>query len=156
VILERLMRSSGRRWLGKGFWALTDQALFALSNFGLNIMLARWLTAAEYGAWSLAFSALLLVGAFHTALFAEPMLVFGPSRYRHCTRAYIAALVRGHWVAMVPIGGAFAGLGFLAIFTGRPELGSTTIAFALAGPCVLFQWLTRRACYTQLRPDLAA
>jgi hypothetical protein len=38
MILERLTRSSGFRWLEKGFWALSDQALFALSNFGLNVI----------------------------------------------------------------------------------------------------------------------
>ena len=78
MILERLTRSSSFRWLEKGFWALSDQALFALSNFGLNVMLERWLSPPEYGARSLAFSTCLLVGAFHTALFAEPMLVFAP------------------------------------------------------------------------------
>ena len=145
-----------RRWLGKGFWALTDQTLFALSNFALNILLARWLTAVEYGAWSLAFSTFLLIGGLHTALFVEPMLVFAPSRYRNRVSAYLGVLIQWHWRLMVPFSAAFLVLGLGTSYAGSAVVGRTTAAFALAGPCVLFQWLMRRACYTQLRPDLAA
>ena len=38
--------------------ALADQALFAGSNFILNIVLARWLSPNDYGAFGVAFSML--------------------------------------------------------------------------------------------------
>jgi len=41
-------------WTGKGGLAVVDQALFAGSNFLLSILLARWLTPAEYGAFAVA------------------------------------------------------------------------------------------------------
>lgn len=156
MISERLSRTSASRWLGKGVWALTDQTLFAVSNFGLNILLARWLSSVEYAAWSLAFSAFLLVGALHTALFVEPMLVFAPSRYKDRLITYVGVLIQGHWSVMVPVSGIFLTLGIGTAYAGQAVVGRTILAFALAGPCILFQWLMRRACYTQLRPDLAA
>jgi hypothetical protein len=72
----------GRTWLSKGLWAVTDQGLFALTNFGASILLARWLPQREFGAYAVAFSVLLLMGVVHTALLTEPMLVFGTSLSR--------------------------------------------------------------------------
>ena len=53
--------------IGRGAWAVTDQGLYALSNALLNILLARWLAPAEYGAFAVAYSALLLIGVFHAS-----------------------------------------------------------------------------------------
>ena len=43
-------------WVAKGFWAIIDQGLFALSSFLLNFMLARWLIPQEYRAFTGVFS----------------------------------------------------------------------------------------------------
>ena len=64
-------------WGTKGSLAILDQGLFAWAHFLLSILLARWLTPTEYGAFALAYSIFLLFGAFHTALLTEPMMVFG-------------------------------------------------------------------------------
>ena len=63
------MTPSGRKrllwiveWLSKGSWAVLDQALYALSQFLVNLLLARWLTPAEYGVYALLYSVLLLRG----------------------------------------------------------------------------------------------
>ena len=61
-------------WVTKGGLAILDQALFAGANFLVNIFLARWLTPTEYGAFALAYSIFLLLGAFHTAILTEPMM----------------------------------------------------------------------------------
>src|SRR5690606_25728151 len=82
--------------LGKGFWAVMDQGLFAFSNFLVNILLARWLAPESYGAFSIAFSLFLVLGTFHTALLTEPMLVFGASKYRYSFAEYLRVLLRGH------------------------------------------------------------
>ena len=67
-------------WLGRGAWAVSDQGLFAVSSALLNILLARWLTPSAYGAFAVAYSVSLFMGAFHTALLTEPMLVFGSGK----------------------------------------------------------------------------
>ena len=64
-----------RRGLGTGAFAVLDQALFAGSSFSINILLARWLPPVQYGAFALAFFLFLLLGALHTAVLTEPMLV---------------------------------------------------------------------------------
>lgn len=144
------------RWLGKGFWAITDQGLFAISNFGLNVLLARWLTPTEYGAFSVAYTIFLLIGTVHTALLTEPMLVFGPGRYRSRLSAYLSALLRGHWLFGALTGVLFAAAGAVSWRLTNSPMTPALFGLALAAPFILFQWLMRRACYVDLQPRLAA
>jgi O-antigen/teichoic acid export membrane protein len=144
------------RWLKKGFWAIMDQGLFAGSNFILNILLARWLTPDEYGAFGMAFAVFLLIGSLHSATLVEPMLVFGSGKYKDRLPEYLGALVYGH-VGFGALGGLallVAGLGF--VLWGSAALGASLLALAVAGPFILLLWLMRRACYALLEPRLAA
>ena len=132
-----------------------DQGLFATSNFALNIMLARWLTPQEYGAFGIAFAIFLFVGNIHTATLTEPMLVFGPGKYKGRLSEYMGALLYGH------VG--FAALGTLALLLaclglalwGQGSLATVLLALAFAEPFILLLWLMRRACYARLEPHLA-
>jgi O-antigen/teichoic acid export membrane protein len=145
-----------KRWLKKGFWAGMDQGLFAASNFAVNVLLARWLTPYEYGAFGLAFAIFLLVGRLHQAALLEPMLVFGPGRYKDRLSEYLGALVYGHF--------AFAALGSLALLAASLvfalwsswALCSVMLALALTEPFILFLWFMRRACYARLEPRMSA
>lgn len=143
------------RWFGKGFWAIMDQGLFAVSNFVLNVMLARWLTPADYGAFAVAYTIFLLLGTFHTALITEPMLVFGSGKYKDRFTSYLNVLLRGHWAFTAIIGVLFTltGLGFW--YFDSP-LTPVIFALAITSPFILFQWLMRKACYVNLQPQLAA
>ena len=60
-------KGSWGSWLGCGMWAIIDQGLFALVSVLLNLLLASWLAPAEYGAFAVAYSVFLLLGAVHTA-----------------------------------------------------------------------------------------
>lgn len=143
-------------WLRRGSWALADQVLFALSNFVLNIALARLLTPEDYGTFTIGYTIFLFVGTIYTSLVVEPLLVFGAGTYRDELRAYVRTLVRFHWrstgVASVAL--LLAGVGVRLY--GHPGLGATLIALAAANPCILLQWLMRRACYVRFEPRLAA
>ncbi len=149
--------STARRWLPRSAWAVADQVLFAAANFLLQVLLARLLSPAEYGAFVLSFSALLLLGTAHTALLTEPMLVLGSGRYSRHTPAYLGRVTQGH--LLVTLGLTIsAGTGLLlARWAGLPprtvEVG---LAALVAAPFVLYLWLMRRACYVQARPALAA
>ena len=133
-----------------------DQGLFAMSNFALNILLARWLAPQEYGAFGAAFAIYLFVGNLHQATLIEPMLVFGPGRYRERLPQYLGALVYGHvgFAALASLALLVGGLGF-ALY-GMHSLSTALVALALAGPFILLLWLMRRACYARLEPRLAA
>jgi capsular polysaccharide biosynthesis protein/O-antigen/teichoic acid export membrane protein len=149
-------RRTGRRWLTKGFWAVMDQGLFAMSNFVLNVLLARWLSPSDYGAFSVAFAVFLLIASLHTATLCEPMLVFGSGKYKSRLPEYLGILVYGNM--------GFAALGSLALLLaslclalwGSSSLSGVLLALALVGPFVLLLWLMRRACYVRLDPRLAA
>ena len=149
-------RHDWQRWLGRGVWAVTDQGLFAVSSALLNVLLARWLVPAEYGAFAVAYTLFLLIGAVHTAFFTEPMLVFGSDKYAKLWSGYMRVLLRGHWMLTC------AGSMFLLIasavcwFNGAGLIAQATCGLAVAAPFTLLLWLMRRASYARLQPQLAA
>jgi len=143
-------------WTTKGSLAIADQGLFAGSNFLLNVLLARWLAPADYGAFALAYSVFLLFGVFHTAILTEPMLVFGPGKYRERFPEYLGILLRGHFALMLPGAALLAAAAFLLGWLYSPAVERAFLALALAGPFVLLLWLLRRAFYVRLNPGWSA
>lgn len=83
----------GRRALGRGAAAIIDQALFALSNFTVNLGLARVLSETDYGAVAVAFTALYLVVTVLNALFLEPMQVLASGRFAEDARGYMRTML---------------------------------------------------------------
>jgi O-antigen/teichoic acid export membrane protein len=144
------------RWGSQGFWAISDQGLFAVSNLLVNVMLARWLRPAEYGAFATAYTVLLLVSGAHAALIIEPMMVFGPHRYRAGFSHYLQVLQRYHWRLMVPvtIGLVAVALGFTV--SSQRLLGQAIAGLIVTAPFYLLSLLARRASYVVSNPRLAA
>jgi O-antigen/teichoic acid export membrane protein len=139
-------------WVGKGILAVLDQGLFASTNFIVNILLARWLSPAEYGAFALAFSVLLLVGFLHTACLTEPMMVFGPGKYSLQVERYVELLFWGHFALMLPVALLLAASGIIIASLHFAQVGHTLIGAGIACPLILLLWLVRRAFYVTLRP----
>jgi O-antigen/teichoic acid export membrane protein len=140
-----------RRRVGVGAFALLDQVLFAGSSFSINILLARWLPPVQYGAFALAFFVFLLLGALHTAVLTEPMLVFGASVYRGRVRAYLGRHVGLHALVSVVSAAALA-VGALVVHLAGSTAWPSLFALAVAAPFVLLLWLLRRAFYIELTP----
>lgn len=149
-------RGVARRWAGRGFWAVMDQGSFAVSNFGLNVLLARLLLPTDYGAFSVAYTIFLLLGTIHTATLTEPMLVYGPRKYRDRLAAYFSVLLRGHWLFGALVAALFGAVGFTLLISSHSPITLDILGLAAASPFILFQWLMRRACYVELQPRLAA
>lgn len=143
-------------WRGTGIWAIIDQGIFAVSNFLLSLLLARWLNPQEYGAFAVAFTIFLLLGNVHAGLLIEPMLVFGKGKYQHCQKGYLEILQYGHWIFAAAGSLLFMASGSAVWYGGMELLAMSLWGFALAGPFILFLWLMRRFCYVQLKPELAA
>jgi len=119
-------------WLQKGSWSVLDQGLFAMSNFAVNVLLARWLTPEAYGAFTVAFIIFLLGGAVHGGLFTEPMLVFGAGRFQHRVPSYLRVLLAGH-VRFVIVMGLILGISAAAFYAGgEVELAAALGAMAVA------------------------
>lgn len=144
------------RWAVSGLWALLDQGLFALANFAVNILLARWLTPEDYGGFTVAYAVFLLLGTVHTALVAEPMVVFGAGQYRERLPAYLALLMRGHWLLTAVASVALAVLAAGLLMAGHHPVGISLLALAAVNPFILQLWLVRRSCYVRGTPHLAA
>lgn len=151
ILLSRLLRIAT-----KGFWAVTDQGLFAISNFVLNILLARWLYPQDYGAFAATFAVFLFLGTLHTGVLTEPMVVFGSGRYKNRLSEYLGTLLGGH-LGFAVLSGLLLLLASLGLgLAGLSSLSMMLLALALAGPFILLLWLMRRACYIRLEPHLAA
>lgn len=143
-------------WGTKGSLALTDQALFAGAQFALNILLARWLAPAEYGAFAVAYAVYLLATSAHSALIVEPMIVFGSGRYFEKRRSYFGIALRGHWLLTVS-GGLLlflAGATFARFYS--QSVAEALCALGIVLPLTLLAELTRRAFYIEMQPGRAA
>ncbi len=146
-----------RVWIGRGALALTDQALFSGAGFLLSLLLGRWLTPAQYGAYALAFAVFLFASSFHNSLILEPMGVIGPASYKHNLPAYIAKLVKLH--GYIALGLAFlmmVAAGGVYIYSRNTTLAAALCGASIAIPCVLLSWLLRQSAYLDHRPALAA
>lgn len=142
-------------WIRRGTWAIADQGLFAMANVLLNVMLARWLRPADYGAFAVGYSVFLFIGAVHTGFITEPLLVFGAGKYATRLRSYLGALVGGHW-ALTAIGSLLLGsAGLVARFKGHDQLAQAFFGLAVATPFSLLMWLARRAAYLRFQSRLA-
>lgn len=142
-------------WLKKGSLAVIDQGLFSGANFIVNILLARWLTPEEYGAFAVAMSVFYLLAGFHTAVLTEPMMVFGAGKYRESFRKYLGMLLWGHWGLSALITLVLGVAAFMMSRLGSAALVQALTGLALASPFLLLLWLTRRAPYVEMRPQWA-
>lgn len=143
-------------WTGYGAFAVIDQALFAGAHFSLNILLARWMDPAMYGAFASAYSLFVLLVTVHHALFVEPMLVFGPGRFEGVFGSYVYRLIGLHSAVA-----AVFGLAVLATFVWwRVSQNAVTsgafLGVSLAGGFILVMTTLRRALFATLRPVWAA
>ena len=143
-------------WIGKGSLAVVDQGLFASSNFLLNILLARWLAPADYGAFAMAYSIFLLLLVLHSALLTTPMLVFAPGKYSGRLSEYLGILLRCHFVFAVAGSALLVVAAFVLGRVYSVVLERALLALAIAAPFILLLWLLRRMFYARLDPQWAA
>jgi O-antigen/teichoic acid export membrane protein len=142
-------------WFKRGSWAIADQGLFATANALLNVMLARWLSPAQYGAFAVGYAVFLFIGAIHTGLLTEPLLVFGAGKYATGLRTYFRALVNGHWILTISGSLLLFVAACVARFNGYYELGQAFFGLAATTPFSLLMWFARRAAYVRFQPRLA-
>lgn len=142
-------------WFKKGSLAVVDQGLFSGANFIVNILLARWLTPEEYGAFAVAMSVFYLLAGFHTAVLTEPMMVFGAGKYREHFRKYLGMLLYGHWAISVVISLILGAAAFMASRLGSAPMAHALAGLAIASPFLLLLILARRAPYVEMHPQWA-
>ena len=136
-------------WITRGSWAITDQALISGSNLLVSLLLARWLTAKEYGAYAIAFTLFMFIATLYNALLAEPMMLFGVSKYRESLSEYWSALVVSHWRLAAAASLALSSIVLATFIYGSHELAISLLGLVIAGPVLLLQLLTRRIPYVK-------
>lgn len=151
TIFRRL--TSERRWQARqAAVTVVEQGSYSVANFAASLLLARWLTAREYGSYVLAFAVLMFIGGFQNALVLEPFSVFGAVRYRACIRRYLSLLARYQTVIAIIAGLAFVAAASLLPSLLPADLIHNTRGLAIAMPAVFLAWLVRRAFYTAATP----
>lgn len=139
------------RLLHKVSWNVVDQGLSAASNFGLAIIVARSVSAAEFGAFAIAFMVYGIAVAAIKSAVGQPLQIHhsaaGWDRQRvEIGRAIgfvLPAAVCGSGIAVV-IGLAVSG-----------SAGSSILALAAVLPALLVQDTCRMAMFTIGKPSLA-
>ncbi len=154
--VAREFRSVALTWAGRGFWAISDQVLFAGTNFVFNLLLARNSDPAAYGAFAIAFTVFLIISTLHTALITDPMLIYGAERYASFQPTYLAVLFYWHFLLCAGLALALALAGAACWLVGLGELPAAFLAVAGASPFIPLVWLVRRACYIRFEPHRAA
>lgn len=146
-----------RRQYGKfgqklGF-AIFDQAFFAVSSFIINILLARWMTPEQYGAFAVAYAWFLLPTNFYEAALIEPMNVFGAGKYSDHFQKYLGFIFRGHGILALLVSAVLL-VGFALSYTyDSPVVAAAILGSAIAAPFLLMRLLTRFPFYVISRPD---
>lgn len=143
-----------RTWSLRGWTAIADQGVYSGSNFLLNILLARWLLAQDYGAFSVGFTGFLLVLGLYTALVLEPMSVLGPARHREHLAPYLRRLLGIHFGLALTSSIVICVLALVLFATGSP-VATSILSLGAALPFILLLLFFRQACYLETRPERA-
>jgi O-antigen/teichoic acid export membrane protein len=114
----------------------------------MTVLLARWLSPSEFGAFAVAFAVFLFVSGLYNALVLEPLTVIGPSQYGANLNAYFRGQLAVH-IVVVGLLSLLAVSGGAVLLYLRPAspLGVAIIGGGLALPFLLLLWLARRMCY---------
>jgi O-antigen/teichoic acid export membrane protein len=153
---REISRSRVLFWAKKGGYAVLDQGFFSGANFIVNILLARWLEPAQYGAFVLAYAMFLFLGAIHTAVLTEPMTIFGAGKYAENFRDYLGILIYSHCGVTGLIALVLAVAALVCWGLGAAAMALVLVGLVLASPAILLLWLVRRAFYVALHPEWSA
>jgi O-antigen/teichoic acid export membrane protein len=136
--------------------SLVDQAFTSSVGLAASILLARWMSTSDYGAFAVAFAAYLFLTVFHNALLLEPTSVIGPASHPQELLPYFRAQLRVHGILVWPL----TGIAVMAAAVLWRIIPASPLPGALAGggaalPLLLLLWLARRMCYVLQKPSIA-
>lgn len=143
-------------WVTTGGWAVVDQGAFALSTLLVNVLLARWLSPSDYGAFVTSYAVFVLLSMVHAGIITDPLVVFGAGRYVSWFSQYLRRVVREHFLLTFAAAGVLAACALLLQRLQQPQVAVALLGIGCGAPFMLLASLTRRACYAQSRPQWAA
>jgi O-antigen/teichoic acid export membrane protein len=135
--------------------AVLDQALYAGTHFVVHVLLARWMSPVDYGAFALVFTSFQLAVVVYNGLVVEPLLVHGPARFRGSWERYLGCVTVAHWRLVL----ATTAAGGLALVLRYMLSDAVTVWPALVLPVamalLLGVLLFRRAALAMFQPGTA-
>jgi hypothetical protein len=140
-------------WFKKGSFAVIDQAIFAGSNFLVNVLLARSLSQADYGIFAQGFSIYLLVGLLYNSFLIEPLTVFGSGSYSQVVSKYLKPVEKMHWLLSGLLLIIYLVVTLILALRGESLWALTLLGQCIAGPFVYYSFLMRRYCYVISEPQ---
>jgi O-antigen/teichoic acid export membrane protein len=151
-------RPAAKKWLlGHGAIAMTvaDQAAFSLWGLGITVLAGHLNDPATFGAFSIAFAALMFASGFDTAFVFEPMAILGRSRHNDDLRGYLSAQRRLFLLGSCLRVSAML-LTALAVFVfGSHPIGRGLAFAAIASTFLLLGWFARQAAFVLSKPSAA-
>jgi O-antigen/teichoic acid export membrane protein len=136
----------GIRWGGNVATSLADHGILAASSLILQIVLARQLAAAEYGAVAVAFGMLQILLSAQIGLIVEPASVLGPSRHAAEMEQYVRSTARLN--STVAVGAAIvAFLAALVLASFGGTLSAAVSGLIVCAPAQISLAFARRAGY---------
>jgi len=139
------------KWGKRVGFSILDQGLFSGANFLLNILLARWLTPEEYGAFAVAFSGFLISFGFYNSLILDPLMVFGSTKSESIFPDYIKKMMLLQTCINISI---FVIL-FLIGVVSKGSFRTALIGMSVYTPLVLSIWFLRSIFYVNFHPRKA-
>ncbi len=135
----------------RAIWGVFDQGLSSLTNFGLTILVARSLSAHEFGGFALVLALYLVLGGISQGLTSLPLSV----RYSAAEEGLFRTKARDASGTALLVG-LVSGVGCMAIslFASR-DVGLPLLALGTALPGLLLQDAWRFVFVSQGRPQKA-
>jgi O-antigen/teichoic acid export membrane protein len=132
-------------------FAVCDQAVFAGSSFAVTLLMVRWMTQNDFGAFSVSYSVYMLVQTAFDGLVAEPLAVFGAGRFADWFDTYLGLLLIGHVVLGMLMLIVLLIAAAVIHLLGGADLSSAFAGMAIAAPFLCARSLTRQPLYVLSR-----
>lgn len=133
---------------------IADQALSSGASAAVNFALAAWMTAGDYGVFSLGSTIFLIASGFHNSLILEPVSVLGASRFVKDLRLYLRHVLFGQLLLALAASVLLAAGAFLAPV--EADVKTALLGAAILTPPLLTVWYLRRVQYLTGTPQKAA
>ena len=140
-------------WAGRALrraWPLADQALVASVNVATTVLLARGMSPAAFGSYTLVYAVLLCANGLQSALITQPHNVLGIGHSGADYRRYTATTAVSQLVVSAAAGLVVLATGWIATLVGWQH---ATLLLVLAPAIVAaqLQEFARRVLYTEGR-----
>jgi O-antigen/teichoic acid export membrane protein len=135
----------GSRIVRRTGWAIGDQALSSLTNFGIAIIVARFVNTASFGIFGLAIAAYLLVLGVSRSVSSDPLLIRFST---HAARTRNSASAQSAGTALA-IGTATAAVLLIGSLVASGALRLEMIVLGLSFPGLLLQDTYRYALFAR-------